>query len=171
MSRVHLIWAQSADGIIGRDGGMPWHLPEDMARFRAHTSGATVVMGRATWESLPQRFRPLPDRRNVVLSRSPSYDAPGAVVAPSLAVALAAADGDVVWVIGGGAVYADALPRADRLFVTDVDGEFTGDVRAPALGAEWVEAARDPDDGWHTSSTGLRYRWRELVRAGREADR
>ena len=159
---IALIWAQSHDGVIGMDGGLPWHLPEDMRRFRALTTDATVVMGRLTWESLPERFRPLPNRRNVVLTRAPSYDAPGAHVVGSLDEALTASDD--VWVIGGAAVYAAALPRADRLLVTDVHGEFAGDVVAPTIGPEWQETARDPAAGWHVSSSGMRYRWRELRR-------
>jgi dihydrofolate reductase len=159
---VSVIWAQSANGVIGRDGTLPWHLPEDMARFRALTTGATVVMGRATWESLPHRFRPLPDRRNVVVSRDPAYGADGATVVTSLEDAVRG-EGEV-WVIGGGQVYRAALPVADRLFVTDVDLEVDGDVRAPELDAGWREVSVDPADGWHTSSTGVRYRFRELRR-------
>lgn len=159
---VALIWAQSRNGVIGIDGGLPWHVPEDMQRFRALTTGATVVMGRLTWESLPQRFRPLPGRRNIVLTRDPSYDAPGANVMSSLDEAVASAPD--VWVIGGGAVYAAALPRAHAVFVTDIDGDFDGDVVAPAVGEEWREVSRDPLDGWHASQSGVRYRWRELRR-------
>jgi dihydrofolate reductase len=162
-----LVWAQAANGVIGRDGTLPWHLPEDMAHFRELTMGATVVMGRATWESLPDRFRPLPGRRNVVLSRDPAFTAPGATVVASLDEALAVADD--VWVIGGAAVYAAALPRADRLLVTDIDAEYDGDVRAPVVGPEWHEVARDPAHGWHTASTGIRYRWRELRRPAKSS--
>jgi dihydrofolate reductase len=160
---VALIWAQSSNGVIGRDGELPWRIPEDMAHFRELTRGATVVMGRRTWESLPERFRPLPGRRNLVLSRDPSYDAPGATVVVSLPDAFAAADGDV-WVAGGAAVYAAALSHADRLHVTDVDTVVDGDVVAPALGHEWREVRHDPPQGWHTSTGGLRYRYRELTR-------
>ena len=160
---VNVIWAQSASGVIGKGGALPWRIPEDMARFRELTTGATVVMGRATWESLPARFRPLPGRRNVVLTRDPSYDAPGAAVAGSLEQALADTAGDV-WVAGGSAVYAAALPRAHRLVVTDVDGDWDGDVFAPPVGPEWVETGRDPRSGWHVSADGLRYRFRELRR-------
>jgi len=160
---VGLIWAQARNGVIGRDGDLPWRVPEDLGHFRAVTDGATVVMGRRTWESLPARFRPLPGRRNVVLSRQPSYDAPGAELVADLADVLASADD--VWVIGGAAVYAAALPRADRLAITDVDGDYDGDVHAPEVGPEWVESARDPATGWHTSSTGVRFRWRDLRRA------
>ena len=157
-----LVWAQSANGVIGRDGTLPWHLPEDLKHFRELTTGATVVMGRATWESLPEKFRPLPGRRNLVLSRDPAFTAAGATVVASLDEAVAT--GDDVWVIGGAAVYAAALPRADRLFVTDIDAEYDGDVHAPVVGPEWKEVARDPAAGWHTGSTGMRYRWRELCR-------
>ena len=160
---IGLIWAQSRNGVIGRDGQMPWHIPEDMAHFRAVTTGATVVMGRRTWESLPPKFRPLPGRRNVVLSRQPSYDAPGAETVMTLADALAIA-GDI-WVIGGGAVYVEALPFADRLSITDVDGEYGGDTYAPELGADWTLDAAEPPSGWHTSTTGVRFRWRDLRRA------
>lgn len=161
---IGLIWAQSRNGVIGRDGQMPWHVPEDMAHFRAVTDGATVVMGRRTWESLPPRFRPLPGRRNVVLSRRPSYGAPGAEPAATLTDALARAAGDV-WVIGGGAVYAEALAFADRLSITDIDGEYDGDTHAPEVGADWEVSATDPATGWHTSTTGVRFRWRDLRRA------
>ena len=151
-----LVWAQAAGGVIGRDGTIPWHVPEDMANFRALTSGTTVVMGRGTWNSLPARFRPLPQRRNVVLTRGAGVE--GAEVARSLADALDGASGDV-WVIGGGQVYAAALPLADRVVVTDVDLDVDGDVRAPALGPEWRAVAADPaDGGWLTSRTGTRYR-------------
>jgi len=157
-----LIWAQSRDGVIGRDGTLPWHLPEDLARFRAVTTGATVVMGRRTWESLPARFRPLPGRRNVVLTRQPSYDAPGADVVATLADALALGAGGDVWVIGGAAVYREAMPVADLLAITDVDGDYDGDVSAPEVGPEWTESMCGE---WQTSSTGVRFRWRDLRRA------
>jgi dihydrofolate reductase len=158
-----LIWAQSANGVIGRDGALPWRLPEDLRRFRDVTMGATVVMGRRTWESLPERFRPLPGRRNVVLSRDPAYAAAGATVAADLPQVRA--DGDV-WVIGGAAVYAAALSIADVLALTDIDVVVDdGDVFAPPLGPGWAEVWREPDEGWHTSETGLRYRFRDLRRA------
>ncbi|WP_337061368.1 dihydrofolate reductase [Kineococcus sp. G2] len=157
-----MVWAQSRDGVIGRDGGMPWHLPEDLAHFSTLTRGSAVVMGRATWDSLPPRYRPLPDRRNVVLSRRAGLDLPGAEVAPSLEEALAVVgasgdDGPDVWIGGGGQVYREALPRAARLVVTTVDVEVDGDTRAPAFGDGWRLAERAPAEGWSTSRTGLRY--------------
>lgn len=157
-----LVWAQTPTGVIGRDGALPWHLPEDMAHFREVTGGHPVVMGRATWLSLPDRFRPLPGRPNVVLSRDRSFVAPGARVARSLDAALAlahdeAADDDPdVWVIGGAAVYAAALPLAGRLEVTEVDLDVAGDAFAPAVGVdEWTSIAGP----WLTSRTGPRYRF------------
>jgi dihydrofolate reductase len=156
---VRLIWAQSRDGVIGRDGALPWRIPEDMRRFRELTTGGTVIMGRRTWESLPSRFRPLPDRRNVVVSRDPSYDAPGAQVVTSLDEAFQAA-GDA-WVAGGAEIYAAALPRADALLVTDVDVDVDGDAHAPPVGPEWAQVVTGE---WQTSDSGLRYRFRELTR-------
>lgn len=144
------MWAQSANGVIGCDGALPWNLPEDLKHFRSLTAGATVLMGRRTWESLPPRFRPLPGRRNLVLSRMPQQ---GAETFPDLPRALAAASGDV-WVIGGATVYAAALPFADRLVVTEIREFFEGDARAPDIG-------RPPDSvgPWQKSSTGLHYRF------------
>lgn len=159
-SEIGLIWAQARGGVIGRDGGMPWHLPEDLARFRSVTGGHPVIMGRRTWESLPPRFRPLPGRRNIVLSRRPDWRAEGAEVADSIEAALATA-GDSsgsVWGIGGSAVYSALMDRANRLEVTEIDEAIEGDTVAPEIGA-WVVARADPESGWYTSSTGLRYRW------------
>jgi dihydrofolate reductase len=153
---VSLIWAEAADRVIGNDGTLPWELPEDLQRFKVLTTGATVVMGRATWQSLPASVRPLPGRRNIVLSRSPGFQAPGAEVFGSLDDALAAADGDV-WVIGGASVYAEALARADRVVRTRVHVSVEGDVRAPELGPEWTMVTRDPETGLHESASGLGY--------------
>lgn len=163
--RLALVWAQTPDGVIGRDGTLPWHLPEDLARFRQLTTGHAVLMGRRTWESLPERMRPLPDRRNVVLSRDPGYAAAGAEVVGSLEEALAlVGDHDEVWVIGGATLFEESVARADRLEVTDVDLDVSGDTHAPALDlARWAEVAAD--DGWRQSRTGTRYRFRSYVRA------
>lgn len=162
---IGLVWAQSRNGVIGVDGRIPWRIPEDMAHFSALTTGATVVMGRATWESLPPRFRPLPDRRNVVLSRTAGYDAPGAEVVADLDVALGL--GTDVWVMGGQAVYAAALARADVLVVTEVDLDVAGDTHAPAVGDPW---RRVEEGQWRTSSAGPRFRvvtWRRADRPDR----
>lgn len=134
--RLAAIWAQDRHGVIGIDGGMPWHLPAEFAHFRDTTRGATVVMGRATWESFEDRYRPLPGRRNVVVTRDTDYDAPGAEVTDDLdaAVATPSATG-TTWVIGGGTVYAATMPRLDELVVTVVDFD------APA-----PDGSADPSD-------------------------
>lgn len=162
---VGLIWAQAANGVIGDRGTLPWQLPEDLARFRRLTMGSTVVMGRATWDSLPASVRPLAGRRNVVLTRTPGWQAEGAVVAGSLQAALAGSAGPV-WVIGGASVYAEALPLADRLEVTELADEVSGDVLAPALDAGWSLVSREPAEGWLQSRSGLRYRHLRYARAG-----
>ncbi|MFS0729913.1 dihydrofolate reductase [Curtobacterium sp. 1P10AnD] len=162
-----MVWARSRSGVIGADGGMPWHVPEDLAHFRQVTGDATVVMGRRTWESLPSRFRPLPGRRNVVLTRDASWAstdaAAGAEVVHDLATAL---DTDEpVWIIGGGQVYAAGLAFADRVFETVVDVEVPGDTVAPELGDGWVLADEGP---WHESRVGgTRFRFLEWRRAER----
>jgi dihydrofolate reductase len=163
---IGLVWAQAANGVIGRDGTLPWQLPEDLARFKALTTGATVVMGRATWDSLPGSVRPLPGRRNVVLTRQDGWRADGAVVARSLAEGLDQ-DGDV-WVIGGATVYRAALPYADVLVVTELDRAVEGDTVAPPIGPEWEVVEVDPPTGLHPSRTGLGYRvvtWRHRADA------
>jgi dihydrofolate reductase len=162
---VALVWAQARDGVIGRDGVLPWHLPEDLAHFRALTRGATVVMGRTTWESLPDRFRPLPGRRNVVLSRRADFRAEGAEVRADLAAALPDGGESTVWVIGGAQVYAAALPLADRLVVTEIDETVDGDAYAPRIGDGWQRVSQDPPEGWHTSTSGLRYRFCDYRRS------
>jgi dihydrofolate reductase len=147
-----MVWAQAAGGVIGADGALPWHLPEDLRLFRALTLGGTVVMGRRTWESLPPRFRPLPGRRNVVLSSTLDPAEPGAEVARSVDDVLAR-DADL-WVIGGGTLYGAFLPHADEVVVTEVDAQVAGDTWAPPLGEEWGRARRFPAEGWLPSSAG-----------------
>ncbi len=160
---VSLIWAQARDGLIGASGALPWHLPEDLASFRSLTTGSTVVMGRRTWESLPERFRPLPGRTNVVLTSDPDWSAEGATRAGSVADVLA--EHESLWVIGGGAVYAAFLPHADRLVITDVDVLVDGDTWAPAIGPDWQRVTRTPEEGWSISSSGgLRYAVSEYAR-------
>jgi dihydrofolate reductase len=156
---VGMVWARSTNGVIGADGDMPWHVPEDLAHFKQVTGGATVVMGRRTWDSIPERFRPLPGRRNVVLTRDESWHADGADVAHDLATAL---DTDEpVWVMGGGQVYAAAMPFADRISETVIDTTVDGDTVAPVPGDDWAVV----DDGeWLESRGGLRYRFREWRR-------
>ena len=159
--RVGLIWAQASSGVIGRDNGIPWRLPEDQARFKELTIGHTVVMGRLTWDSLPAKVRPLPGRRNVVVTRQADFMADGATVVSSLESALT---DDDTWVIGGAQIYALAVPLATRCEVTEVDVTLSpqdGDAVAPVLDEAWVGAEGD----WLTSASGLRYRFLSYVRA------
>jgi dihydrofolate reductase len=152
--KIGLIYAQSRNGVIGHGGTLPWHLPEDLAHFKRTTLGAPVLMGRKTWDSLPPRFRPLPGRRNIVITRDPRWHAEGAERAGSLDEAVALAEGaDTVWVTGGAEVFRLALPRAHVAVVTEIDAEFEGDTRAPELGPEWRETARER----HVSANGLAF--------------
>ncbi|HEU4541839.1 MAG TPA: dihydrofolate reductase [Jiangellaceae bacterium] len=150
-----LIWAQSTAGVIGRDGRLPWHVPEDLAHFRAVTTGRPVIMGRHTWESLPARFRPLPGRRNIVLSRRPGQVAEGAEIAGSLDSAMALVGSEPAWVIGGAQVYRAAFGRASVAEVTEIDIDVAGDTYAPDL-TGWVRQSASP---WQVSESGLEYRF------------
>ncbi len=144
MSEIVLVAAVAANGVIGRDNGLVFRHPADAKHFRDTTMGAPVIMGRKTWESLPARFRPLPGRRNLVVTRQPGYAAEGAETATSLDAALAlAAAAPRVFVIGGGELYAQALPRADELVLTEVQAALDGDVRFPAIDpAQWDAVQR-----------------------------
>ena len=151
---LHLIYARSRNNVIGKNGDLPWHLPEDLAHFKRTTLGQAVVMGRVTWESIPDKFRPLPGRRNVVVSRQTDYAATGATVVNALQDALALFPADeVVWLIGGAQLYAQALLLASQVVVTEIDADFEGDAFAPVLGPEWHETERSQ----HTSAQGLAY--------------
>jgi dihydrofolate reductase len=170
---IALIWAEAHGGVIGAGGTMPWHLPEDLAHFRALTGTSAVVMGRRTWESLPERFRPLPGRTNIVVTRQPEWAADGAHAVHSVDAAITASGTDTVtdtdtdttvWVIGGAELYSSAITRADRLEVTEIDLDVEGDTFAPAIGDDWTATTRDPESGWHVSRTGLRYRFARYER-------
>lgn len=153
--QLGVIYARARNGVIGARGDLPWHLPEDLAHFKAITQGCPVIMGRKTWDSLPPRFRPLPGRRNIVVTRQPQWQAPGAERAGSLEAALALCAGDdapeQVWVIGGAQLYAQALAFARVAEVTEIDRDYEGDAFAPTLGRGWREARRAP----HTSASGI----------------
>jgi dihydrofolate reductase len=159
--------ARARNGVIGRAGGLPWRLAADLRRFRALTLGKPVIMGRKTWDSIPRR--PLAGRLNIVLSRQPEFEAAGAVVCDNFAEALemareqAVEDGkDEVCVIGGADLFALALPRAKRIYLTEVEGEPEGDVTMAAIDeAGWREVSREacaagPDDEYATV-----FRWLE----------
>jgi len=158
--RLNLIYARAANGVIGKDNAMPWHLPQDLAHFKRQTLGCPVIMGRRTWDSLPPKFRPLPGRPNLVLTRDPNTAAQlqtaGAQALPSLDAALAHCallpDAPAeVWVMGGAQIYAQALPLAQRVVVTEIDQNFDGDAYAPELGPQWQETAREA----HVADNGL----------------
>ena len=151
--RLHLIFARASNGVIGRDNQLPWHLPEDLAHFKRTTMGSPVIMGRKTWDSLPARFRPLPGRTNIVVTRNPAWLAEGALRASSLqeALSLCPAEAADAWVIGGAQIYAAALPLAQSAVVTEIAQAFEGDAHAPTFGPEWLERTREQ----HTSANGL----------------
>jgi len=161
---VGLVWAQSTSGVIGRAGGIPWNVPEDLARFKEVTMGHTVVMGRRTWDSLPAKVRPLPGRRNLVLSREDGFTADGAQVVGSMDAAFARTEGEPeMWVIGGGQVYLLALPYATRCEVTEIEVDLRrddDDALAPALDDTWVGETGE----WLASRSGLRYRFHSYRR-------
>lgn len=154
--QINLIWAQAHHRVIGKDGTMPWHLPEDLAHFKRTTLGSPVIMGRKTWDSLPARFRPLPGRTNLVLTRQGDWHQPGVLQSSDLQDALSLLSQmnpqpTAVWIIGGSQIYAQALPLAHKVVVTEIDAEFAGDAFAPKLDATWREVLRES----HLSSTGL----------------
>ena len=154
MPRINLIYARAANGVIGKDGAMPWHLPEDLAHFKQLTQGCPGLMGRKTWDSLPPQFRPLPRRTYIVITRQADWQAEGAQRAGSLEEALQlAGPAREAWVIGGAQIYAQAEPLACRAEVTEIAQDFAGDALVPVLGPAWVETARDD----HTSSNGLKF--------------
>jgi dihydrofolate reductase len=134
---ISIVVAYSSNFVIGRDGDLPWRLPSDLDHFRRLTDGGAVLMGRATFESLPDDFRPLPNRRNIVLTSDLNYRADGAEVMASLEEALDACDQDC-FVIGGGVTYGQALAYSDQIYATEVEGPIEGDTHFPPLSAaEW----------------------------------
>ena len=149
MPEVVIVAAVARNRAIGKDNQLLWSLPEDMAHFKALTAGRTVVMGRKTWESLPPRFRPLPGRRNIVVSRQAGYAAPGAELAGSLENALElASTADMVFVIGGEQIYRQAMALADRLELTEVDLAPDADAWFPDVAAaDWLTAERREQTG------------------------
>lgn len=153
MTWVGLIWAEAANRVIGAEGGMPWHVPEDLAHFKEVTMGSPVVMGRKTWDSLPERFRPLQGRENIVITRQQDWSADGARRAANVSEAVRGQER--VWIIGGAEIFGQVIGDADRLEVTQLDLEVDGDAFAPGT-TGW----RLVDEGeWQTSRTGIRYRF------------
>ena len=149
---IRLVVAYTDNRVIGRDNGMPWHLPGDLAHFKRTTLGHPIIMGRKTWQSLG---RALPGRRNLVVSRSPGLPAPGAEVWPSLQAAVAqCTDSEVICIIGGAQIFAQALAQADEVVATEIHAHIEGDTYFPALEpAQWQETSREPQP----EENGLRY--------------
>jgi dihydrofolate reductase len=162
MSRIALVVAKAANGVIGDRGRIPWRISEDMRRFKQFTMGRPCVMGRKTWDSLPKK--PLPGRSNIVVTRDPRFTAEGATVVHSLDEAIARArseSSDEIGVIGGEEIYRAALPKADVIYLTEVLAEFSGDAHFPAIDPrEWLETAREE----RVSDSGLPYRFLMLER-------
>ena len=159
--RLHLIYARAANGVIGVNGTLPWHLPEDLAHFKRTTLGCPVIMGRKTWDSLPAKFRPLPGRTNIVVSRQPNWNEIGAQPAQSLREALQLCEQSPdVWVIGGAQLYALTEPLATTAVVTEIEQDFDGDAFAPTLGTDWRETAR----AHHVAASGLPFSFATYTR-------
>ena len=150
--RIYLIAAVAANGVIGRRGRLPWHLPEDLKHFKRLTLGHPIIMGRRTWESLGGL---LPGREHIVVTRTPGYDAPGAAVASSLAAALALCAGEpVVFVIGGREIFAEALPLAAGLVMTEIHRDYEGDTWFPPYErSQWRETQRER----HAAADGTKF--------------
>lgn len=167
-----MIWAEASNGAIGRDGTMPWHLPEDLTHFKEVTLGSPVIMGRRTWESLPERFRPLPGRTNIVVTRTIGFQAEGATVASSLESAIEHAtdqgdDTGTVWIMGGGQLYQSAMPIATDLVVTRIEMDVQdADTFAPEITNDWMLDERSER---HESADGVGYVFEWYVRRTRNA--
>ncbi len=155
MPRITIIIARARNGVIGSNGTLPWRLPEDLAHFKATTTGHAIIMGRKTWDSIG---RPLPRRRNIVVTRNTAWSAPGAERASSIdaAIALCAADSEV-FIIGGAQLYGEAEARADRLILTEIEHDFEGDTLWPAPSPDiWQEISREQHHS-QADSTGTRF--------------
>ena len=152
--KLHLIYARARNGVIGKNNQMPWHLPEDLAHFKRVTLGQPVIMGRKTWDSLPPRFRPLPGRLNIVITRQGDWQAEGALRAGSVQEALnLCADAPDAWIMGGADIYRQAEPLAHTAVVTEIEIDVEGDAFAPELGRSWHEVQRES----HVSAQGLHF--------------
>ena len=162
MPTLSMIAALARNNVIGIDNTLPWHLPEDLRHFREITQGKTVIMGRKTWDSLPPKFRPLPGRRNIVVSRNAALQLAGAEVVDSLTAAQGrlGADEEGI-VIGGAELYRQALPLADRLYLTRIDADYAGDAFFPPIdAAQWNEVSRTAA----TSAGGIPYAFVRMER-------
>jgi len=170
MSTITLIVAVAENGVIGAKGALPWHVPEDLKRFKSLTLGKPVIMGRKTWDSLPKK--PLPGRSNIVVTRFPDdYRADGVKAARDFNEALQLADREnppEIMVIGGESIFKEALPQAVRIELTEVQGDFAGDTFMPDFDRKnkWTEI---PRSDWQRTSDGTAYRFVTLERKFRTA--
>jgi dihydrofolate reductase len=171
LTGLGVVWAQTSTGVIGKGGGMPWRLPEDMRHFTRRTPRHPLNKGRKTWESVPDQYRPLPGRTNIVITRQDGRRttpaAEGAIAVKSLDDALLesqfAPGHEMVWIIGGGNIFAQSMDLANLAVITTIDTTTEGDTFAPELGYDWTMGASLPDDGWQAADNGTRYRitvWR-----------
>jgi|SRR3989338_4961275 len=151
---ISLIAAVSAGNVIGHANNLPWHIPEDIAYFKKLTIGKIVLMGRKTWESIPAKFRPLPKRKNIVITRQPNYPVPaGVAVFATIKAALSAHAGEEIMVIGGAEIYRQTIDRAATLYITHIRREFAGDTFFPEIDKNvWHEAERE-DHEWFSFVT------------------
>lgn len=165
MSVISLVVAVSRNGVIGRDGGLPWHISSDLKRFKAITMGKPVIMGRKTWDSLPRK--PLPGRKNIVITRAATVSGEGAVVVTDAEAALVAAQHEEpkeICIIGGGEIYRLFLPLAGRIYLTEVQMDVEGDTRFPDLDpAQWQEVSREKVEAGPSDSAGFELRVMERV--------
>lgn len=171
-----MVWAQSLDGVIGLDGDMPWHVPEDLQHFKSVTMGEVLVMGRKTWSSFPDSVRPLPGRTSIVVSKTfsedpsdPKLEHENVHVADDLGAGLELAGqlktGPVIWVIGGGSLYDQALEIATVVERSVFNLKVDGDTYAPELDDSWTLTTQDPANGWHMSESSVQYRFERWERS------
>jgi dihydrofolate reductase len=164
--RIGMIWAEAANGVIGAGGAMPWDLPEDLAHFQRMTKGHPVIMGRTTWDSLPEWFQPLSGRTNIVITRDQGLHAelrddgalPVSTIDEALQAARSSNGAEEIWVIGGGQIYAMFLDLAQIVIKTVIDATPTGDTTAPVLDAAWTQETEVNGPGWLIAASGTRYR-------------
>jgi dihydrofolate reductase len=146
---ISLIVAKSKNNIIGNKGKIPWHIPNDLKRFKNLTTDNVVIMGRKTYESLPEEYKPLPNRMNIIISRDKSYSVNNCLVFNKIEKALRKAGTDKeIFIIGGGEIYKEGIKYADKIYVTEVDGDFTGDTYFPELTEQWKEINREEKEGY-----------------------
>lgn len=158
MMKISMIAAMASNRVIGVNNDIPWHLPDDFKYFKNTTAGYYVIMGRKNWESLPKNFQPLPNRTNIIITTQKDYQAEGATIVHSLEDALAIAEQakeKEAFIIGGGVIYRMGLAVSDKIYLTEIHGEFEGDVTFPELDKEiWKETSRihHPKDEKHSHS-------------------